>query len=43
VKDCPADYIGGGLITTPEQVKAILNSGASACSTSNQDLWEMKF
>jgi glycerol uptake operon antiterminator len=43
VKDCPADYIGGGLITTPEQVKAILNSGASACSTRNQDLWEMKF
>jgi glycerol uptake operon antiterminator len=41
VEHCPANYIGGGLISTAAQVAAILESGASACSTSNQELWNL--
>lgn len=41
VERCPANYIGGGLISTVDQVKAILESGASACSTSKQELWSL--
>lgn len=40
MKKCPANYISGGLITTEKQVKEILSSGAIACSTSNEQLWE---
>lgn len=40
VKECPANYICGGLITTEKQVKEIIASGAIACSTSNEQLWE---
>lgn len=40
MKECPANYISGGLITTEEQVLEILNSGAIACSTSNEILWK---
>jgi glycerol uptake operon antiterminator len=40
MKEHPANYISGGLITTEEQVFEILNSGATACSTSNEELWK---
>ena len=32
--------IGGGLVDTAEEVRAILRSGASGVSTSKRDLWE---
>mgnify|MGYP000903447754 FL=1 len=39
MKECPANYISGGLITTEKQVKDIMKSGAIACSTSREELW----
>lgn len=33
--------IGGGLVDTAEEVRAILRSGASAVSTSKRELWKL--
>lgn len=40
MQTCPANYISGGLITTEKQAMQVLQSGAIACSTSNEILWE---
>ena len=33
--------IGGGLVDSADEVRAILRSGASAVSTSKRELWEL--
>ncbi len=40
--DIEVPIIAGGLIETDEEVRAILESGASAVSTARQSLWNLK-
>jgi glycerol-3-phosphate responsive antiterminator len=35
----PLPFIASGLISTPQQVKAVLRSGASGVAVSRPELW----